>query len=114
MSGEDLMSDSSPGTESWIDRVATEFDRAWHEGRRPRIEDYLAEAAGERQPLFTELLRIELQHRKRLDESPTAAEYERRFADALEAVRAAFHAEGLPLEPTEESSVTVSHRPGRP
>src|SRR5262249_4839579 len=38
---EDLMSASSPGTETWTDCIATAFDRAWHEGQRPRIEDYL-------------------------------------------------------------------------
>jgi tetratricopeptide (TPR) repeat protein len=93
------MSDSSPGAETWIDRIATEFDRAWYEGRRPRIEDYLGEASDAGRPLLTELLRIELQHRKRLGESPTAAEYERRFADHAEAVHAAFRAECLPTGP---------------
>jgi serine/threonine protein kinase len=49
-----------------------------------------------------ELLRIELQHRRRLGEAPSTAEYERRFADHAVAVHAAFRAEGLPATGTGE------------
>lgn len=114
MSEGEFMGDSSPEAETWIDRVATAFDRAWHDDRRPRIEDFLGEAASEVRPLLEELLRIELQHHKRLGESPTATEYERRFPDHVDVVRAAFHVEGLPIEPTDGPPVTVSHRPSRP
>lgn len=104
------MGDSLPGADAWVDRNATEFDRGWHEGRRPRIEDYLHKVSGDDQSFFSELLGIELQNRKRLGESPTAAEYERRFAAYAEAVHAAFLAEGLSIELTDELPVTVSHR----
>jgi serine/threonine-protein kinase len=57
------------------------------------------------------LLRIELQHRKRLGESLVAAKYERRLPDHAEAVRAAFQAEGLPAGPADEPPATVTHRP---
>jgi serine/threonine protein kinase len=110
--GQTLMSDSSPGTETWIDHVATEFDRAWHEGQRPQIEDFLAKARGDGQRLFAELLRIELQRRKRLGQSPTAAEYEHRFSDHSDAVRAAFQSEGLPIGPADGPPATVTRRPG--
>jgi serine/threonine protein kinase len=114
MSEEKLMSDSSPVIETWIDRIATEFDRAWHEGRRPRIEDYLGQAAGEVRPLLEELLRIELQHREHLGELPTATEYERRFDDHVDVVHAAFVAEGISTGPAGGMPSTVSHRPEEP
>ena len=42
---EATMSDDSQGTQTWIDRIATAFDRAWQAGECPRIEDYLAGVA---------------------------------------------------------------------
>ena len=49
-----------------IDRVCDRFEAAWRAGRRPRIEDYLGEAAGpERSALLRELLLAELECRRR-------------------------------------------------
>jgi hypothetical protein len=56
------MDEDPRGTETWIDEIATRFDRAWRAGQRPRIEDFLAEVAEPRRcQLFEELLRIEPQ-----------------------------------------------------
>jgi hypothetical protein len=83
--------DDSQGTQTWIDEVATRFDRAWRGGERPRIEDYLTGLAEPRRTkLLGELLRVELDYRRRAGESPTVAEYERRFPEHLEIVRRAF------------------------
>lgn len=105
------MSDNSPGEGRRIDRVAREFDRAWHEDRRPRMEDHLGGGADEVRLLFPELLRIELRHRIRRGESPTVSEYERRFPERAAEVRAAFEIDGPALGPREDSGATVSFRP---
>ncbi|HKB41433.1 MAG TPA: hypothetical protein VKD72_33715, partial [Gemmataceae bacterium] len=63
-----------------VDRVCTEFEKAWRDGRRPRLEDCLA---GEPEPvarlLLEELLRLELAYRRAAGEQPRAEEYARRF-----------------------------------
>jgi hypothetical protein len=76
------MDDPSQGTRTWVDRIATLFDRAWHAGKRPRIEDYLSGVAGPRRSqLLEELLRVELDYRRKLGETPTEEEYGQRFPE---------------------------------
>ena len=59
------MSDHPQGTQTWIDRIATYFDRAWHRGEHPQIEDYLAGVAELRRcQVLEELLRVELGNRR--------------------------------------------------
>src|SRR5262249_13665868 len=54
------MSDLEPGEQTWIDRVADQFERDWGSGGAPRIEDYIADAKESRRPgLFQELVRVE-------------------------------------------------------
>ena len=49
---------------AWIDRRADEFEQAWREGRRPRIEVHLGGAGGPtRTALLEELMMIEWQRR---------------------------------------------------
>jgi hypothetical protein len=56
--------------------AADRFERAWKQGPRPRIEDYLAEVHEQRRPrLLEELLRVECELRRRAGESPVVAEY---------------------------------------
>ena len=35
---------------TWINAAADRFERAWKQGPRPRIEDYLAEVEDSRRP----------------------------------------------------------------
>ena len=85
------MSDRAQGCETWIDALATPFDRAWMAGQRPRIEDYLAGVeAARRPPLLAELLRVELEYRRAAGEAPAREEYERRLPEHAGVVRAAF------------------------
>ena len=50
---------------SWINTAADRFERAWKQGQRPRIEDYLAEADESRwAALLEELLRVESELRR--------------------------------------------------
>jgi hypothetical protein len=74
------MNEIPTGDWSWIDAAAMRFERAWKEGSRPRIEDYLSEAAEvNRAPLLDELLRVETELRRRGGERPTVEEYRERF-----------------------------------
>ena len=59
--------------------------------QRPRIEDYLAEVDESRRPrLLEELLRVEIELRRRAGEEPTAEEYRGRFPDHAAVVDAVF------------------------
>ncbi len=85
------MSDHSSQDMTWIDAVASRFERAWKTGPRPQIEDFLTEAAeSQRAPLLTELLRVERELRLKAGELPTAKEYRGRFPEHHAAVTAAF------------------------
>src|SRR4051794_5681274 len=76
---------------TWINAAANRFERAWKEGERPRIKDFLAGAEGARAVgLLEELLRVELELRRRAGEAPTAEEYCGRFPDNAEMVDAIF------------------------
>jgi tRNA A-37 threonylcarbamoyl transferase component Bud32 len=66
----------------WIDPLADRFERAWKEGGRPRLEEYLASApAGEGGALLRELLPVEVYHRRLRGETPTPAEYRIRLPE---------------------------------
>jgi tetratricopeptide (TPR) repeat protein/tRNA A-37 threonylcarbamoyl transferase component Bud32 len=57
-----------------IDNVCDDFERAWQEGSRPRLEDYLGQVTeADRATLYDELLRLDLHYRQLADSpSPTA------------------------------------------
>jgi WD40 repeat protein/tRNA A-37 threonylcarbamoyl transferase component Bud32 len=76
---------------TWINAAADRFERAWKQGPRPRIEEYLAEAdPGLRPALLEELLRVELELRRREREEPGLEEYTRRFSQDAALIRAVF------------------------
>ncbi len=78
---------------TWINAAAERFEQGWKQGRRPRIEDFLAGVAAEqRAALLDELLRVELELRRRAGEPPTAQEYHVRFPDLAAVVDAVFGA----------------------
>jgi tRNA A-37 threonylcarbamoyl transferase component Bud32 len=75
-----------------VDAVCLRFEGAWKTAtRRPRLEQYLDEAAAPVRPLLLrELLGLELDYRRQLGEEPAAAEYEARFSGDVALVRAVF------------------------
>jgi serine/threonine protein kinase len=86
---EHTMSDDPQGTQTWIDRIATLFDRAWQAGEHPRIEDYLeGVAAPRRSQLLEELLRVELDNRRAAGETPSPEDYVIRFPESKATIRA--------------------------
>jgi serine/threonine-protein kinase len=66
--------------EKQVDEICDRFEKAWKQGQRPRIEDYLA-ALGEpgRSTLLRELIKVDIVYRRRAGEHPTAEEYRERF-----------------------------------
>ncbi|MHB0960538.1 MAG: serine/threonine-protein kinase [Pirellulaceae bacterium] len=74
-----------------IDAVCDLFEAAWTAISRPRIEAYLDQSPLElRSSLLTELLIVELQHRRGLREDAQLDEYMDRFPDHREQVIVAF------------------------
>jgi WD40 repeat protein/tRNA A-37 threonylcarbamoyl transferase component Bud32 len=69
-------------TRRQVEPVCDAFDRAWREGGRPRLEDFLAQHPEPvRSYLLRALLRIELEYRGHRGESPPVEEYRERFRD---------------------------------
>lgn len=74
------MTDRRTGDETWIDQAASDFERAWRAGPRPRIEDSLEGIAEPRRSrLLKELVQVELELRLEAGEAPRYDEYLRRF-----------------------------------
>jgi serine/threonine-protein kinase len=66
-----------------VDQACMGFEAAWREGGRPRIQDYLGDAAGaEREALLRELTRLEAELRGRAGEQPTTGDDRDHFPSA--------------------------------
>ena len=77
-----MMHSADLGTWRRIDTLCRQFERAWLEGSRPRLEDYLDRApAADRDMLFEELLAIDHARRVEAGERPTIADYAARFPE---------------------------------
>ena len=72
-------------TDGWIvlEAMVTRFEEALHEGRCPRIEDYLVSSEVDRVTLLLELIAAEAEHRWRHGETVTDADYLTLFAQIL-------------------------------
>jgi serine/threonine protein kinase len=74
-----------------IDEACDRFEAAWKAGRRPAIEDALAAAPEtERPALLRALLALEVELRCNNGDKPAPDNYERRFPDRRELIRAVF------------------------
>lgn len=63
-----------------VRRVRDDFAAGWEKGERPRVEEYLKDARGaERAHLLVELLRVEIEYRRRGEPPPKWGEYAERF-----------------------------------
>ena len=78
------MNESVPGpsgplplaSEREIDAACLRFEAAWQAGQRPRIEEYLGQTQEPtRSALLAELLRLDLEYRRRNGEAPAGHEY---------------------------------------
>lgn len=85
-----------------IDLATKRFEEAWQSGKRPQLEEFLAEFEDYEQPaLLFELLRIEAKRRVDAGEKPTTQEYLLRFPKQESALRRAL------LETIREESETM-------
>ena len=83
-----------PALARQVDLVCTRFEVAWKDGGRPRIEDFLGDAAEpERSALLHELVLLDAHYRRNQGERPAAGDYEVRFPADAARIRGAFAAE---------------------
>src|SRR5690242_6992922 len=118
------MSDSNGGKslplplELRVDAVCEQFEVAWQAGGGPRLEDYLRGAAEpDRRALLAELLRLEVEYRRRRGETPRPDEYRDRFPDRDPQWLAALGGEGLNsvlTGPSPGAAATSAEGAGRP
>lgn len=74
-----------------IDSICREFRTEWKLGNRPQLEKFLARVPKNAQAnLFYNLLDAEIRYRKRLGDTPTSAEYLKKYADFSNQIRQAF------------------------
>lgn len=91
-----------------IDRVCLAFEDAWRSGDRPRLEYFVSGAVEpERSALLRELLLLEFEYRRRLQEIPLEAEYLSRFPGDSRVVAEGFKkSAGGPRNGAETASLT--------
>jgi hypothetical protein len=83
-----------------IDEACLRFEAGWLAGGRPRLSEFLGGAEGaERSALLAELLKLELDYRRRCGETPRPDEYAAVFRQDEGALRAAFRG----AAPTEDA-----------
>ena len=86
-----------------IDGLCDDFEQEWISGNTPRIEDYLADVAGdEMSTLLRELVALDVDYRRRSGEQPSVHTYIERFPDHSELLKLLFltlFGAGLPTPP---------------
>ena len=108
--------DDDRGSLAELEHVVERCDRyeaAWREGRRPRIEDYLAEALEPERAalLLRELLALELELRSNGGERPEPQEYRERFPGHVELINRILNEAG-PSAPHDQQAPTGSYQIG--
>src|SRR5271166_5800785 len=108
--------DDDRGSLAELEHVVERCDRyeaAWREGRRPRIEDYLAEALEPERAalLLRELLALELELRSNGGERPEPQEYRERFPGHVELINRILNEAG-PSTPHDQQAPTGSYQSG--
>ncbi len=93
-----------------VDQVCDQFELAWRENSRPRIEDFLGDASEpERSALVRELICLEVHFRRARGEDCCSAEYEARFPTLDRTWLAS--ALAVPAPPATDSCRTPAERP---
>src|SRR3954449_12883203 len=81
----------SVSAERRVDDACLRFEAALREGGRPRIAEYLGNAAGsERAALLRELLLLDLEYRRKQGETPSVEEYGAQFPGDADVVASAW------------------------
>jgi serine/threonine-protein kinase len=72
----------SPSLMQRVDQVCDQFEAAWRNGPRPRIEDYLANTQGpDRLAVLRELILLEIDYRRMRGETCRPQDYHARFPE---------------------------------
>jgi serine/threonine protein kinase len=75
--GESFSDDPRP-----IDGICDEFEKLWKSGQKPRIRKFIEEASIDlREPLFRELLSIEVEYRRAAANPPSRTQYKSEFPE---------------------------------
>jgi serine/threonine protein kinase len=94
-----------------VDTVCDQFESAWRQGTRPRVEDFLGDITEpNRTVLLRELLHIDWDYRQRAGEEPTVDEYRPRFPEHEVVIRDVAANSGTIVRPSgEQESAAASH-----
>jgi serine/threonine protein kinase/tetratricopeptide (TPR) repeat protein len=99
----------SPSRMRPVDEVCDRFKDAWKAGLLPRIEDYLGNVPEPERPcLLRDLLKLELEYRRRQGETLVLDDYRKRFPDQADLVVAVFREQGIVAGP-QAGEVKSSH-----
>src|SRR6056297_3131726 len=87
-----------------IDDLCADFEKAWQLGERPSIENAIRDdlTGKPRDTLLAELIALDIDYRKRREETPTQQDYADRFPDANTLIAELFGASqrsGRPFQP---------------
>jgi uncharacterized delta-60 repeat protein len=101
----------APGDQTRVrrfDRVCDEFESAWRAGKVPQLEDFLSRVSEDvRLEIFVELLSLDLDYRFDRGLTSSADDYECRFPEFLQEIRAALARQGSTLN---QGETTLSQR----
>jgi len=82
-----------------IDQVCEAFEEAWLSGAGPELEPYLARLPEADQPaLARELVRLDLDYRRKAGQAPGAEEYRARLPGQAAAIASVFAGPAEPLD----------------
>jgi O-acetyl-ADP-ribose deacetylase (regulator of RNase III) len=91
------MSDPSPDDLQHVAEAVDRFEGAWRRGERPRLKACLDDCPGpNRERLLRELVRVELELRRRQGETPEPAAYEAEWPEHAGLIREVFASEVTP------------------
>jgi len=91
-----------------LDEACDRFETAWLSDKRPRLEDFLGEAApAEHAAFLGELLKLELEYRRRRGEHPSVQDYALRFPKQAQVVRGVFEENAAPFTPSPNADANL-------
>jgi len=94
-----------------VDSVCDQFESAWRQGTRPRVEDSLGDVTEpDRTAFLRELLHLDWEYRQRVGEEPTIDEYRPRFPDHEVVIREVAESSGTIMRPSGEQEFVASTR----
>lgn len=98
------MNNLPPEIHQKLDHLCDRFEDAWQAGQSPGLDDFLRDGPADAQTeLFEQLLRLELDYRRRRNERPIFDEYRQRYPEFVSVLETVFE-----VAPVEDSAISVS------